>query len=156
MIYEVNYGIHKSLFDEIEAKDEVEAKEKAQELVEDWLKNLGSFSRTPSVRVSDKNFIYTVGGIYLLKYYTKQLPAICKDSKRYYGGKYYHSFRYLSPPNRKNSSYHWDGYSGPWINLEGQNPPRVLKKLCDDGIINKPECSTCVSKFHCYTRKGAI
>lgn len=35
----------------------------------------------------------------------------------------------------------------------GKYPERIIKKLCDDGEIGKPECQDCEARFTCFTRK---
>lgn len=153
MIYEIRFGVHsESVYEEIEANTEEEAKEKTEKRMEEWLKSFKIRTYEPTVKLSNKNFLFTRGAIYLLRYYKKQMPAVCIDSIKYYGDKYTHSFKYLTPPTRKNRSSWYE----PYVNLTGQHPARVLKKLCNDGVINKPECNTCVAKFHCFTRKGTV
>ena len=96
---------------------------------------------TSSVLVSDKNFTYVVGGIYLIKRYSSYLPAKCVTSSRSYrhNRKFEHVFMFLETRKR--------------ITFLGNSPARVYKKLCDTGEIGKSECDTCPIKFKCYTVK---
>jgi hypothetical protein len=149
MIYNIRASVpfyHGGESSSIEASSEEDAKNKAlelgQKIIDDIIvaaKELSNKSIEIHISLSDSNFLLKEGAIYLLSYYSKFIPAKCVNSwSRGWGRtKYLHTLKYLG--------------SGKTLLLTGQNPKRIIKKLCDDGKINKPDCQTCPAKFNCYT-----
>lgn len=141
MIYEISASIRESDSSEVEADNEEEAKAKALAIGEEILKKLVTADIDTWVHLSDKNFCFAVGAIYLVSYYSKFIPAECLWSQRCWGAKKFeHEFKYLGSQRR--------------VHLYGEKPRRVIKMLCEDGKINKPECKNCIAKFNCYTLRN--
>jgi len=147
MIYEVYFSVSNSISEQIEAKDEAEANVLAEKIKEKLRQSILTKDVSGRVTLSDKNFTLIEDGIYLIKRYKGQIPAVCLTSRRHWGynGKFEHQFKYLDAPKAGKRETFW---------LFGQNPNRVIKLLCKDGVINKPECKECLARFSCYTKKG--
>jgi uncharacterized protein YjhX (UPF0386 family) len=148
MIYEVYFSVGDSISEEIEAKDEVEANTIADKIKEKLRQSVAIKQISGRVTLSEKNFCLIVGGIYLIRRYKSQVPAICKYSRKgwHYKADFEHEFKYLDTPKAGKNEY---------FRLFGDKPERVIKLLCNNGeIINKPECKECVARFSCYTKKG--
>jgi len=144
MKYIVDFGIYESLCEEIEAQDENEARKIADSLVDDLLSKVRRPS--PRVEVSPNNFLLQKGGVYLIRYYKRYLPAVCTYSDALHWGAnrdYLHEFRYLSKDK--------------YIVLHGEYPERLGRMLCTNAKdIDKPECEDCVARFYCFTNKGVL
>lgn len=147
MIYNFSISFHNAKYEKIETDTLEEAEQKAEELtrqfINELINRLESDKASPRDKAlarleeSDENFKLKKGGIYLIRRYKSQVPAKCVESDGW--GDFFHRFYYLD--------------SQRYFRLKGKNPERVIRLLCEDGKINKPECETCVSKFRCFTKK---
>jgi hypothetical protein len=149
MLYDVSASVHVRGGSEsavVEADNEDDAKEKALKLgqkiivdVKEIANNLTDKSIDVRVGLSNKNFLLKEDAIYLVSHYSKFLPARCTNSwcRGWGRTKYEHVLMYLGSRKR--------------IILHGEHPKRIIKMLCKDGKINKPECKDCSAKFNCYT-----
>ena len=153
MKFEIYGSISASVSETVEAKDEAEAGKIAYNRMLEEKKKAFAATVNFNIRESDENWTYHTGGIYLMKFYTKQMPAVCiLSAKRYAwrskGKEFEHTFQYLEKKNK----YGNDGYFTV-RNLAGDPTPRMLKELCEDGVIREEKCRNCVARFTCFTKK---
>ena len=139
MIFDIHISLHKSAHWEIDVEDKEAAEKVAKE-------KLGSFvsdiNINPSIYVtaSDKNYRLQNGAVYLVSHYSKFFPAVASYSRRTFGrNKYIHTLRWV--------------HNNRGFELRGENPKRIIKRLCNDGKIDQEKCKDCVGKFTCFTHK---
>lgn len=124
----------------IEASSKEEAQKIAQVMQEDITNIFKQLSVHKLVYESPDNFIYKIGGIYLVRNYNVERPAVCTRSvNTFCSDGFEHAFKLLK--------------SGRTINLKGKSPPRIGRMLCEDGKIGKGSCTNCLARTLCYTSK---
>jgi len=113
--------------------------EKMEEARREQLEKELDFTVKSRVSISDDNYRSKSGGIYLIKRYSKEVPAKCISSGRFGRGrtKWEHIFKYLD--------------TGKIVTLTSK--ARLVKILCEDSKIGNDACDVCPSRFFCYTTK---
>ena len=128
----------------IEASSKEEAQKIAEVMQEDITNIFKQLSVYKLVYESPDNFIYKIGGIYLVRNYNVERPAVCTrsvcTSNYVYGQEFEHTFRLLK--------------SGRTIKIKGKSPPRIGRMLCEDGKNGKESCTNCLARTLCYTSKA--
>jgi hypothetical protein len=146
LYYEVEFGIYHTERKTIRASSDKEAKVLAIGLTDKLKKLILRNKIKPTVVLSDRNFRLDVGAIYLLRRYSKYVPAECVSSSprhRYYMKEdFCHTFRYLD--SDKYCSIYSVGF---------KKHKRLVRQLCKDGEITE-KCNHCVARFNCFTNKG--
>jgi len=140
-----------SLYKQIEVSSKEEAEKLLEKLKEEYIENikrdLSLVSVSGRVSLSDENYKFGIGGVYLFKKYSSLIPVVCKRSEKDYGWRkrrgWVHKFVYF------------DG--GQTLILKGikgsKSTEKIVKELCRDGKIGEERCNTCDMKFRCYTRR---
>jgi hypothetical protein len=125
----------------VETQEEADAMAKA--LAVEALTKEHKITANGYARLSDDNFCFQRGAIYLIKYHNSFVPAKCVSSwyNQYKKHRCEHRFKYLG----NGRDIHFTG--------EKDSIERVSIKLCDDAGVLKELCQTCVAKFMCFTDK---
>jgi hypothetical protein len=100
-------------------------------------------------QLSEENYTYHHGSVYLMKWYKSQVPVVCRGARRHYHynyklGKseetYVHTFAYVKNQNKV-------------VRIKGDKPlKKITQELCRDGKLGE-QCESCPSKFVCMTTK---
>ncbi len=145
MKYDINFSFSKWMGKTVEAASEEEAKNIAKTLAREFYNQVISTKvsemDSPYVKISDSNFKFPTGSIWLVRRYTKWIPAKVISNGYGYNG-FDNQFEFLTTGKRV------------WLSNKGRKVhTRILKSLCEDGKINKPECKTCVARYLCFSNK---
>ncbi len=128
----------------VEAEDHAAAQEIAENLEKKrrrQLKNELDFTIKSRVTISDDNYRSKIGGVYLIKRYSKEISAKCISSGKYgRQRRWKHVFRYLD--------------TSRIVTLTSK--ARIVKILCEDSKIGNDNCGVCPSRFYCYTNKKKL
>ena len=129
----------------IEASSRAEAEAIAKTLEQKELIKTHVITASSYVNESSANWSYERGAVYLIKRYSRWVPAKCTHSYGYNQSSYgNHHFQYLNT----RVTVRFRGMKGAIT--------RVGKRMCGDGqISDKCETDACAARFMCLTTKGA-
>lgn len=144
MIYNIGISVYvPSKTVSIEASSEAEARERMNKMLSDTQSEVATIKKAvvrSSIYLSDINFKYNKGGVYLIRFYNKNVPAVCVRSS-YYRDAWEHTFNILK--------------TGRTVTFKVRGRTtlcnKVVKMLCSNGEPNKPECDACCERFYCLT-----
>jgi len=144
MLYYISVSINiPNTYKLVDVKNEAEAKSIASQMEQEKLKNIVlSEAKVKSyIHISADNFRCKPDGIYLIRRYSKYVPAVCLGSSHYSGG---HENRFELLDSRKRVMFRV---------RDDRLHKNIGRLLCVDGKIGKDTCATCPAKFTCYTIK---